>query len=88
MKQNSLDNKYQLRHTDGTPVNPEDLLIVLNASSDKAARIALRVYADLIREDHPAFADELRRALDDCAVKYAVRQIKSAGRLLRYVTGG
>ena len=88
MEQKGLYGKYQIAHADGSPVNPEHFRFVLNASTDKAAREALRYYAALIQEKNPTLADDLRRVLDGCAFQDSLRQIENAGRLLRHVIKG
>ena len=49
----NLFNKYKIKKTDGSPVDPKAEYFVLRLDTDPAARYAVIAYADFIRQDDP-----------------------------------
>lgn len=58
-----LFGKYDIKKSDGTPVDPDAQYFVLRIDTDVHARIALRAYARSIFEENPVLARDLRRWL-------------------------
>ena len=62
---NGLYQKYELEHTDGSPIDPRNEYFVLkvagfgNADHIVASRIAIRAYADAIKDTMPELAADL-----------------------------
>jgi hypothetical protein len=59
-KKGGLKDKYQIRKTNGNPMNPDAWYFLLNCYKDKHAQIAAMAYADSVQEDNPILAEELR----------------------------
>lgn len=55
--------KYEIRKTDGTPVDPSAQYFVLRIDTDKHARRALLAYAKSVEAEDPEFARLLRMAI-------------------------
>ncbi len=55
-----LYRKFDVRKTDGTPVDPHAQYFVLRIDTDHAARVALLAYADVVEQSEPEFASQLR----------------------------
>lgn len=64
----TLYNKYKIEKTSGEPVDPEAVYFVLRIDTDKAARLALMFYADVMHYENgeELFAEQLR----DLAARY------------------
>jgi hypothetical protein len=60
----NLYTKYEIVKTDGSDTDPEAEYFVLRIDTDRHARVALRAYANSIREHDPAYADDIDRWLD------------------------
>ena len=56
----TLESKYIVTRADGSPIDPTADYFLLRLDSDLAARKAALHYADLIQEDNPLLADDLR----------------------------
>jgi len=56
----NLYNKYVVTKADGSPVATDAQYFVLRIDTDPAARAALLVYADQIKDSDPEFAKELQ----------------------------
>ena len=50
-----LYNKYQISHTDGSPIDPEAVYFVLRLDNDLAARKAAKIYAFETKALHLGF---------------------------------
>ncbi len=62
--QQGIYNKYRVKKTDGSPMDPEARYFVLRPNLDPAARVAMRAYADAtenedLARDIFAWMDEL-----------------------------
>ena len=64
---NGLHQKYDLKHTDGSPIDPRNEYFVLKVAGLEAtdhiiaSRIAVRAYADAIKDTRPELAEDLMR---------------------------
>lgn len=70
MKNEGLHRKYEIRHTDGSPVDPNGQYFVLKLNSAdpahrEACRAALQTYAEKIKDVLPQLAKDLFVLLDD-----------------------
>jgi hypothetical protein len=63
-----LYQKYDVKKTDGTPVDPNAEYFVLRVDKDPHARKAVRVYASSIRSENPTLMNELRAWLDNLQI--------------------
>ena len=59
MDKQGLYQKYEIKKTDGSPVDPKAEYFVLRLDTDKHAISAVAAYARSVHEDNPQFADEL-----------------------------
>ena len=59
-----LYGKYIVTKADGSSVAPEADYFVLRLDTDKAARHALRIYANNVEHANPLLAADLRARLD------------------------
>ena len=55
-----LFGKYEIKKVDGSPTDPKAQYFVLRIDTDPAARAALLVYADQVKDSDPEFAKELQ----------------------------
>lgn len=55
-----LFNKYVIKKSNGTPVDPTAEYFVLRIDSDPHARAALRAYAESVKENDEKFSNELK----------------------------
>lgn len=59
-----LYKKYIVKRADGSPTDPDAKYFVLRIDTDPHARVALEVYAALVREDNPVLAVDILLWLD------------------------
>jgi hypothetical protein len=66
-KEGGLEPRFVIERADGKPIpaNRRYSLVLDISGADPHARIAVLVYAGLVREDNPQLADDLKAALDD-----------------------
>lgn len=63
-----FSERFAVVRLDGKPTRPTARYIVLDYSgADPHAVVALRAYADSVRKDNPAFANDILDALDNPA---------------------
>lgn len=62
-KKGGLKDKYEIRKTNGKPIDPETWYFLLNCYKDIHAQKAALAYADSVKEDNPVLADELRNKI-------------------------
>lgn len=62
MSKVGLWGKYTVSRTDGKPMSADDKVFVLIYNKDWAAFQAIATYAQYIRGDNPALADDLEAA--------------------------
>ena len=75
MSKPGLYGKYIITKADGSPVAPEADYFVLRLDTDKCARHALRIYANNIEGANPELAADLRRRLDEHAMRLAEERL-------------
>lgn len=61
-----LYRKYEIRKTNGEPIDPNAQYFTLRIDTDQAARAALLTYAAQIENVSPEFANQLRDWVADC----------------------
>lgn len=61
-----LYGKYEVRKTDGTPIDPEAQYFVLRLDTDPTAQNAALTYATYISGSDPEFAKELENWVFEC----------------------
>lgn len=59
-KKGGLQDKYQIRKTNGKKIDPEAWYFLLNCYKDIHAQKAAMFYADSVEVDNPVLAEELR----------------------------
>lgn len=62
--------KFEVARSDGKPIDPNAAYIVLRLDDDAEAAQAVMVYADLICDKEPFFAEDLYRQLSEQARRY------------------
>lgn len=57
------ERKYEIKKTDGSPMDPNAWYFVLRVDKDPHARVAAEAYAESVRKDNPRLANELMKRL-------------------------
>lgn len=73
-----LTRKYLISRPSGEAIEDQDAFFVLKLSTDSAARVAARVYAEHIVKRDPALARDLLRRCDE--YDFAVHLARRNGR--------
>ena len=63
MDKKGLYGKYEIKKTDGTPVDPEAVYFTLRLDTDPHARAAIRAYIESCRDEEPDLARDLEKVL-------------------------
>ena len=63
MDKKGLYGKYEIKKTDGTPVDPEAVYCTLRLDTDPHARAAIRAYIESCRDEEPDLARDLEKVL-------------------------
>jgi hypothetical protein len=71
-----LYDKYIVTKTDGSPIDPEEVLFLLRLDKDPFARRAACTYAFACREENPTLAKDLLALVQELEHKAKERSIK------------
>ena len=63
MNKKGLYGKYEIRKTDGSPVDPKAVYFTLRLDTDPYARAAIRAYIEACRMEQPELAEDLEKVI-------------------------